>query len=388
MVKTGLEVLLKKCPRSLKGKRIGLLCNQASITSHYDYAKDLLADYKGLKLVQLFSPQHGYFLSERDNMDETAHSKDPQTKLKIFSLYSKTRQPTKKSLDNIDTFVFDIQDVGTRVFTYIWTMYLTMQACEKQGKKVVILDRPNPINGTDMEGNLLQRDFTSFVGLLPIPMRHGMTVGELALYFNKEYKIGCDLEVIKMKGWKREMFFDETDLPWGYPSTGLPTLESSIAYAGTVIFEGTNISEGRGTTKPFEFVGAPFIEPYSFAQKLTSEKLPGCVLQPYFFKPNVNKFESKACGGVKINITNRNKFKSYLTALTLLRQIIKDYKKHFSWNKPPYEYEFKKLPFDIITGTDRIRKILDKGGSLAALKSTFDADLKIFSQKRRKYLLY
>jgi uncharacterized protein YbbC (DUF1343 family) len=388
MIKTGLDILIKKGLPVLKGKRVGLICNQASITTNFDYAKDLLVNHKDFSLTCLFAPQHGYFLSERDNMDETVDAIDPETKLNIYSLYSETRQPTKEALNTIDAIVFDIQDVGTRVYTYIWTMVLTMQACKKQNKQFIVLDRPNPINGKDIEGNLLNPHFTSFVGLLPIPMRHGMTVGELALFFNKEFQINCDLHVVKMQGWQRDLYLDQTGLPWAYPSTGLPTLDSSIAYAGMVLFEGTNLSEGRGTTKPFEFIGAPFIEPYSFSHKLEKEKLPGCILQPYYFKPNVNKHASKVCGGIKINITNRKKFKPYLTALMILRQALKDYKSDFSWNPPPYEYEFKKLPIDILAGNDVVRKMLEKGASQNKLKNYCHKDEVLFRKMRKKYLLY
>jgi uncharacterized protein YbbC (DUF1343 family) len=320
-------------------------------------------------------------------MDETADAVDRETGLKIFSLYSEDRQPSLESLAEIDALVFDIQDVGTRVYTYIWTMYLAMQACSSVGKKFVVLDRPNPLNGLTMEGALVEEGFSSFVGLHPIPMRHGMTVGELAQLFNEEAGFGCELEIVEMKGWARDLFFEETGLPWPYPSTGLPTLESALTYSGMVIFEGTNISEGRGTTRPFEMIGAPFIDPYALVAGI-SGNLPGVILQPYYFKPTVNKFGGEVCGGVKVNITNRNTFRPLLTALTILGQIIRDNENDFAWKPPPYEYEFVKLPFDIITGADSVRKNLVSGFTQQQLVGHCETGIEKFAEKREQYLLY
>jgi len=388
MVTTGLETLLREGLPSLGRQRLGLLCNQASTDSLFNAAKDLLAHDERFNLVALLAPQHGYFLSQWDNMDETAHTVDRETGLKIYSLYSETREPNEESLDAIDVLVFDVQDVGTRVYTYIWTMYLAMKACGDAGKRFVVLDRPNPLNGKTMEGSVLDPAFASFVGLHPIPMRHGMTVGELARMFNEEAGINCDLEVVGMRGWKREMYFDETAIPWPFPSTGLPTLESTIAYAGMVIYEGTNISEGRGTTRPFELIGAPFIDPYALARELSERKLPGVIFQPYCFKPTVNKFGGEVCGGVKVNITERERFQPFLTALTLLGQIVRSYPEELAWRPPPYEYEFEKLPFDIIVGTDSIRRNLDDGFTQEQLVEHSARGIAAFAERREPYLLY
>lgn len=388
MVKTGLEVILENNHASIEGRRLGLICNQASTDSNFNFAKDLLFRDPRYQVTALLAPQHGYFFSQWDNMDETADAIDRETGLKIHSLYSESREPSMDSLADIDVLLFDIQDVGTRVYTYIWTMLLAMKACREADTKFVVLDRPNPLDGLTMEGAVLDPAFASFVGLHPLPMRHGMTNGELALMFNEEASLGCDLEIVEMKGWERAMYFDETGLAWPFPSTGLPTLESSIAYAGMVIFEGTNISEGRGTTRPFELIGAPFLDPYSLAGRVAERQLPGVTVQPYYFKPTVNKFGGEVCGGVKINITDRRAFRPFLTAITVLEQIIEENPNAFSWRPPPYEYEFEKAPFDIIVGTDAIRTGIDTGWRGKRLEALCNAGVEEFAGRRKEYLLY
>ncbi len=388
MVKTGLEVLLEEGLPAIAGRRLGLVCNQASTDSRFESAKDLLFHDPRFRLTTLLSPQHGYFFSQWDNMDETADAVDRETGLRVYSLYGESRRPSPASLADVDVLLFDIQDVGTRVYTYVWTMYLAMQACREAGVGLVVLDRPNPLDGLTMEGGLPVPGFESFVGMHPIPMRHGMTVGELALLFNREAGIGCDLEVVRMRGWERGMYFDQTGLPWPYPSTGLPTLASAVAYAGMVVLEGTNLSEGRGTTKPFELVGAPFLDPYPLARRLAGERLPGVVLQPYCFKPTVNKFGGQVCGGVKVNVTDRASFRPYLTALTVLAQVVEESPDSFAWRPPPYEYELEKLPFDIITGTSAVRQSLSAGCSRQQLVRHCEDGLDGFAERRRELLLY
>ena len=388
MVSTGLEVILEDGRPSLSGRRLGLICNQASTDRRFRFAKDLLFHDDRFNLTALLSPQHGYFFSQWDNMDETADAVDRETGLPIYSLYSEKREPSLESLAAIDALVFDIQDVGTRVYTYIWTMYLAMQACAAAGKTFVVLDRPNPLNGVTMEGAVLDERFASFVGLHPIPMRHGMTVGELARLFHHQAGLGCELEVVEMRGWNREHYLDETGLPWPFPSTGLPTLESTVAYAGMVIFEGTNLSEGRGTTRPFELIGAPFIDAYAFAAGLAEADLPGVILQPWVFTPTVNKFGGRVCGGVKVNITNRELFRPLLTALAILGQTARTYPDDLSWTPPPYEYEFEKPPVDIITGSDAVRLTFESDFSWHSLREHCDAGLDEFAEIRRPFLLY
>jgi uncharacterized protein YbbC (DUF1343 family) len=388
MVRTGLEVILDEGRPSLEGPRLGLVCNQASTDSRFNFTKDILFHDRRFNLNSLLTPQHGYFFAQWDNMDETEDAVDPETGLTIHSLYGESREPSADCLAETDVLVFDIQDVGTRVYTYIWTLYLAMQACAKSGTRLVVLDRPNPIDGRTMEGAVLDPGFATFAGLHPIPMRHGMTVGELAGMFNNEAGIGCELEVVLMQGWQRSMYFDETGLPWPFPSTGLPTLESAVAYAGMVVFEGTNISEGRGTTRPFELVGAPFVEPYSLARRVGARRLPGVIPQPYFFKPTVNKFGGTVCGGLKLNVTDRTAFQPFVTALTVLDEIKRAAPSEFAWQPPPYEYEFEKLPFDIIVGTDVIREDLDAGCDPERLRQHGAAGVAEFADRRGTFLLY
>ena len=257
-VKLGLERLLEDQSAKLKAARVGLICNQASVNHEFRHAADLLHEEPGVNLRALFGPQHGIRGDVQDNMIETEHAVDRETGLPIHSLYSETREPTEAMLADLDVLVFDMQDVGCRIYTFAYTMANCMLAARKFGKKVIVCDRPNPITGLQVEGNVLDPERASFVGLFPIPTRHGMTLGELARMFNEHFKIDCDLEVVKLEGWERGHWLDETDAPWVMPSPNMPTLDTATVFPGTVHFEGTQLSEGRGTTRPFELIGAPY----------------------------------------------------------------------------------------------------------------------------------
>ena len=276
-MKLGLEVLLDSDLGLLDGARVGLIVNPASVDSRLEHAADLFFREKRIKLAALFGPQHGIRGETQDNMIEWQTFRDARTGLPVFSLYGETRKPTPEMLSDVDVLVFDVQDVGTRVYTFIYTMALAMQAARDSGKRFVVFDRPNPINGIQIEGNLLETEFASFVGMYPIPMRHGLTVAELALMFNQAFGIGCDLEVVKMQGWRRAMWFEQTRLPWVLPSPNMPTVDTAVVYPGMVMFEGTMVSEGRGTTRPFEIIGAPYIEPRRLVERLSEIGLPGCI---------------------------------------------------------------------------------------------------------------
>ncbi|HEX8737473.1 MAG TPA: DUF1343 domain-containing protein, partial [Pyrinomonadaceae bacterium] len=267
-VKLGLEKVLDEQIGLLKNQRIGLICNQASVNHQFRHAADLFFENADINLTTLFGPQHGIRGDVQDNMIETSHTIDRQTGLPVYSLYSETREPTAEMLANVDTVVFDLQDVGCRVYTFVYTMANAMRACAKLGKKMIVLDRPNPINGIEVEGNLLEKGHESFVGMFPIPMRHGLTSGELAKLFNAEFSINCELEVVTMDEWSREDFYDETDAPWVMPSPNMPTVDTAVVFPATVYFEGTQVSEGRGTTRPFEIVGAPYINSNNYAETL------------------------------------------------------------------------------------------------------------------------
>jgi uncharacterized protein YbbC (DUF1343 family) len=291
-------------------------------------------------------------------------------------------------LNGVDVLVFDLQDVGARYYTYIQTLALVMKACREQGKSLVVLDRPNPINGVDTEGTVLDPDFSSFVGLYPLAIRHGLTVGELALYLNLEFQIDCRLEIVKMQGWTRDMFFSETQLPWVLPSPNMPTLETALVYPGMCLLEGTNVSEGRGTTRPFELSGAPWITPARMVEQLDRMDLPGVVFRPVHFTPTFHKWAGERIGGVQIHVSDRAAFRPVLTGLALLtlyRQMGED---RFAWKSPPYEYEEEKLPIDILCGTDRIRHLIEAGAGLDELEGSWRTELEEFREVRQKYLLY
>jgi len=386
-VKLGLEKALQD-GEIFTNQRVGLICNQASLDHGFDHAADLFFNARNINLTTLFGPQHGIRGDVQDNMIETAHTLDKKTNLPIYSLYSETREPTEEMLGDLDAVVFDLQDVGGRVYTFIYTMANAMTACAKYGKRMVVCDRPNPINGIDIEGNFLEEEYASFVGQYPIPMRHGMTVGELAKFFNEEFGIKCDLTIIPMENWSREDFFDGTDVPWAMPSPNMPTVDTAIIFPATVYFEGTQISEGRGTTRPFEIIGAPFIDANELAEALTELQLPGIKFCATNFIPTFQKHAGKSCGGVFIHVSDRSVYQPVITGIAMVKTIYDLYKDDFKWKDPPYEYVYDKNPFDVISGTDKIRKFIENGADLETIKLYWANDVKSFREQREKYLLY
>jgi len=384
----GLEKVLNEQIKFLKNKRVGLICNQASVDHQFQHAADLFFESDEINLVALFGPQHGIRGDVQDNMVETSHTTDKKTGLPIYSLYSETRQPTEEMLKNLDVLVLDLQDVGCRVYTFIYTMANAMKTCASLGKQMIVLDRPNPINGIILEGNLLEKGHESFVGQYPILMRHGMTIGELAEFFNKEFDINCNLQVITMDKWERRYFYDETDSPWVMPSPNIPTADTAIVFPGTVYFEGTQISEGRGTTRPFEIVGAPFIDADNLAEALTALELPGVIFRATQFLPTFQKHAGKGCGGVFLHIIDRINFQPVITGLAMVKTIYDLYRDEFKWKDSAYEYVFDRNPFDVIAGTLQTREQIENARSLQEIKSNWEKDIKIFSESRKKYLLY
>jgi uncharacterized protein YbbC (DUF1343 family) len=321
-------------------------------------------------------------------MIETDHAVDQKTGLPIHSLYSETREPTEAMLKDLDILVFDMQDVGCRIYTFAYTMANSMVAAKRFGKKVIVCDRPNPINGKDVAGNVLVPEQASFVGLFPIPTRHGMTLGELARLFNEQFGIGCELSVIKMVGWERDCWYDETDGPWVMPSPNIPTLDSATVFPGTVHFEGTQISEGRGTTRPFELVGAPYIDPEQYAERLNDLTLAGVYFRSCIFRPTFQKHGGVSCGGVQVHVTDRNTFEPVSTGVAMVKVAYELYPHDFRWKKPPYEYVYDRNPFDVIAGTCRIREAIESGGSFDELLSSWSSGLKEFKRVRESNLLY
>jgi uncharacterized protein YbbC (DUF1343 family) len=384
----GIEKLLDAQIQSLQGARIGLVANQASVDHKFRHVADLLHEHPEVNLTALFGPQHGIRGDVQDNMIETAHATDRKTGLPVYSLYSETREPTAEMLRDVDTIVFDLQDVGTRIYTFVYTMANCMRAAKKLGKKVIVCDRPNPIGGLEVEGAVLDPAFASFVGQFPIATRHGMTVCELARMFNEQFGIGCELECVTMSGWSRNLWYDETDGPWVMPSPNMPTVDTAGVFPGTVHLEGTQMSEGRGTTRPFEIVGAPYIDAEDYAAALSALNLPGVGFRSCVFLPTFQKHGGKACGGVQIHVTDRNKFKPAITGIAIVKLAFEMYGDDFRWKDPPYEYEYDRNPFDLIAGTDKVREAIEGGASLADIEESWEHPLAQFIVDRAGFLLY
>jgi len=321
-------------------------------------------------------------------MIESDNIRNPDLNIPVFSLYGKTRIPTAEMLDHTDIVVIDLQDVGTRVYTFIYTISYCLEAAKQAGIKIIVLDRPNPLNGVVLEGNILSSDCASFVGRYPIPMRHGLTVGELTLMLNEYFDIGCDLSIVPMKNWRRSMYFDDTDLPWIPPSPNLPTPASALVYPGQVIWEGTNISEGRGTTQPFEVFGAPFLDVEKILSFMDGHILPGAILRPLAFEPTSNKWQKELCKGFQIHITDRDQYKPYITSLKLLQGILTHFPELFEYKNPPYEYEFKRLPMDLILGDKEVRKRLENFDNLEEIENSWQQEIDDFRKRSESFILY
>ena len=384
----GLQVLLDERLELLRGKRIGILSNPASVDRKLRHVVDLLWGHRQVRVTTLMGPQHGARGETQDNMIEWQDYRDPLTDLPVYSLYSKTRKPTPEMLRDMDALVIDLQDVGARIYTFIYTTALAMEACRDADVEVIVLDRPNPISGSRVEGPVLEPEYSSFVGLYPLPLRHGMTIAELAGYFNRQMGIGCRLQVVPMRGWQRHMFFDQTGLPWVFPSPNIPTPESALVYPGSVIMEGTNLSEGRGTTRPFEVSGAPWIRPELLLSALQDLEPDSVRFRPFSTIPTFHKWQGEMIGGVQIHVTERRRFNPVRTGLGLLMAYRALDAERFRWLDPPYEYEFEKLPFDILCGTDSIRRQIENGRDLETIESSWQPGLEEFKQVRKDYLLY
>ena len=387
-VRLGLERLLDGPDRKLiTGQRLGLVCNPASIDSRIAHASDRLSS-GDWTLAALFGPQHGFRSDLQENMIESPHAQDAKRRVPVHSLYSETREPTAEMLADIDVLVIDLQDVGTRIYTYIYTMANCLRAARAHGIRVVVCDRPNPINGVDIEGAPLDPAYASFVGQFAIPMRHGLTIGEAARLFNDHFGINAAVDVVPMDGWTRGMYYDDTGLPWVLPSPNIPTLDSTIVYPGGVLFEGTLLSEGRGTTRPFELIGAPWIDGERFAEAMNKRKLPGVYFRPVFFEPTFHKHAQKTCGGCQVHVTDRAAYRSMRAAVEMLEEFRKEAPGETLWRDPPYEYETVKPPIDILYGSDRLRKGIDGGETAASIAADWPAGEAAFRELRQKYLLY
>jgi uncharacterized protein YbbC (DUF1343 family) len=385
-VRSGLDQLLAR-PRIVRGMRLGLIANPTAVTDGLVHAAEALHRARGVRLLALFGPEHGIRADAQD-LVEVEDSRDPLTRLPVFSLYGKTRVPTAAMLSGLDALVFDVQDVGARYYTFIYTMLHALEACAAHGRTLIVLDRPNPLGGDVLDGNVLDPEFLSFVGLHPLAARHGLTVGELALLFRAERNLDVDLRVVRMKGWARSMFFEETGLPWVLPSPNMPTVDTAFVYPGGCLVEGTNLSEGRGTTRPFELVGAPWLDPWALARDLGRERIPGASFRPAFFTPTFQKHAGRLCKGVQVHVTDRSRFPAFLAYLLLIHHARRQAPPKFAWRDPPYEYEHVKRPIDILCGTSEIRRAIDNGVSPRRFTRQWRRQQRAFRRRRAPYLLY
>ena len=372
----------------LRGLRVGVVCNPASIDGEFRHIVDRLAAADGVTLAAIFGPQHGVRADLQDNMIQSPHAEDARRRVPVHSLYSETREPTAEMLRGLDAIVVDLQDVGTRVYTFVYTMANCLRAAARHGVKVIVCDRPNPIGGDEVEGPVLDPAYASFVGQFAIPLRHGLTIGELARLFNDRFGIGAALEVVPMTGWRRSMYWDETALPWVLPSPNMPTLDTAVVYPGMVLFEGTLLSEGRGTTRPFEIVGAPWVDGERLAESMNGQALPGARFRPVVFEPTFQKHAREACGGCQVHVTDRRAFRPVLTAVTLLSTFRRQSPERFAWRQPPYEYEHEKMPIDILYGSDALRTQIEAGVPARTIAASWNADLRRFEDSRSRCLLY
>ncbi len=385
-VRLGIDRLIEA--GAMRGQRVGVVCNPASIDGAFRHTIDRVAAAPGVTLAAVFGPQHGFRSDVQDNMIESAHAEDEARRVPIYSLYSETREPTAGMLAGLDTLVIDLQDIGARIYTYIYTMANCLRAARRHGVRVVVCDRPNPIGGNDVEGPMLRPGFESFVGQFPIPMRHGMTIGELACLFNAQFEIGADLQVMRLEGWTRLMYWDATELPWVMPSPNIPTLDTAIVYPGTVLFEGTRLSEGRGTTRPFELVGAPWIAAEPFAIAMNGHGLPGVYFRPAVFEPTFQKHAKTACGGCQVHVTDRRVFRPCATAAALLLEFHRQDPGRFEWRQPPYEYEHEKEPIDILAGSSDLRQQIEAQAPLDDIVGSWRPETAAFHALRQSFLLY
>ena len=385
-VRSGLDVLVSRLPMLLRGRRVGLLCHQASVTRELTHAVDAVALIRGARLTALFAPEHGIAGAAQDHA-RVGSLRDRSSGLPVRSLYGRQLAPSEAMLAGIDTLVVDLQDVGSRYYTFVWTTALCMQACARAQVPVVVLDRPNPLGGLAMEGNLPDPRFASFVGLYPLPARHAMTIAELAAYLNATHSIGCNLAVVPMDGWRRAMSWEDTGLPWVAPSPNMPTPDTARVYPGGCLIEGTNLSEGRGTTRPFELLGAPFLDGRRLARALARRGLPGVTFRAAAFQPAFHKYRGQLCHGVQLHVTDTARFKPFATYLAVIVEARRQ-SRLFRWRRPPYEFERTRLPIDLLCGGDGIRRAIERGVPLGRLERSWRRELTRFARARRRYLLY
>ncbi len=373
---------------ALKGRRIGVVANPASVDAALVHVVDRAAAAPGVTLAAVFGPQHGFKADLQDNMIESPHARDAARRVMVHSLYSETREPTAEMLAGLDALVIDLQDVGARIYTFVYTMANCLRAAARHGVPVYVCDRPNPIGGVAVEGPMLEPGYESFVGMFPIPMRHGMTIGELARLFNEAFGLGAKLEVVPLGGWRREMYWDQTGLPWVMPSPNMPTLDTAIVYPGAVLFEGTQMSEGRGTTRPFELLGMPGIEAEALAAGLNGLGVEGAFFRPVVFEPTFHKHAGQSCGGCQTHVTDRSRFRPVLAAVAAMGAFHRAARDRFAWREPPYEYVHDRMPIDILAGSGRLRQAVEADVPAREIAAEWLAGVEAFGAIRDRFLLY
>src|SRR5499426_796282 len=386
-VLSGLDVLVSRLPTLLRGRTVGLLCHQASVAPGFFNKTRVLQSMRGVKLRRLFAPEHGLTGAAQDHASIAAE-RDGLTGLPVLSLYGQRLEPAPRALYCLDTLVVDLQDVGSRYYTFVWTMTLAMRAAARVGLPVVVLDRPNPLGGVELEGNVGDPRYASFVGLHPLPTRHGMTIAELAGYLNDTHGLGCDLTVVPMLGWRRAMLWEATGLPFVAPSPNMPTVDTARVYPGGCLVEGTNLSEGRGTTRPFEWVGAPYLDGPRLERALERRGLPGVRFRAIGFEPAFHKWKGRRCGGVQVHVTDPERFRSVITYLAIFAETRRQAPRQFKWKRPPYEFEWRKLPIDLLAGGPAMRRAVERGAPHRRLEASWRRGLSSFARTRRPYLLY
>lgn len=385
----GIDRLLADPGKYLKGKRFALLVNQSSVAADGKYLFEALLQ-QGFKPEKIFAPEHGLFGTEQDQIT-VADEVDGFTGLKAVSLYGQTKdelKPRREDLEGLDALVVDIQDIGCRYYTYAYTMAFCIEACTALGIEVIICDRPNPLGGVIIEGNTVQHGCESFVGAYPLAVRHSLTIGEIALFLNARENWRAKIQTIGLSGWERPMLYPATRGLWSQPSPNMPTFDTTVVYPGTCLFEATNVSEGRGTTRPFEIIGAPFIDPKKYATALNEQKLPGVYFRPLYFKPTFHKFKDQACGGVFVHVTDIGIFESFYTGLSMVKTAHDLWPKEFDWRREPYEYVADVLAIDLLTGSGEFRETVERGGSLAAYRDQYQKTQEEFRKLSRDFQLY
>lgn len=389
-VQTGLETLVNDCPEKIRNARIGVVCHPASVDAELRHALDLL-QAAGARIVAIFGPEHGARGEAQDMEGVEDMPLDPRLGAPVHSLYGATFDsltPRREQLEGLDALVIDLQDVGARYYTFVWTMTLCMEAAGKAGVRVLVCDRPNPLDGLTTEGNLIKPGFESFVGLHPLPNRHGLTPGEIARYVQRYRGIQCELDVLPMRGWRREMVFEDTGLPWVYPSPNMPTVDTALVYPGMCLVEATELSEGRGTCRPFEVAGAPGIDPEALAAELSRRNLPGCRFRPLYFRPRFQKHAGNTCGGVQIHVTDRWCFDSYSTGVAFLQSVKCVAREAFAWRAKPYEFVADIPAIDLLAGDNQLRLVLETDSDLAELAAEWAQERAGFEEMRREAFLY